>query len=152
MADVADAFNDTFREYNVDGVPASGAHAPEKADAKALGALLEAFFAPKRPTIVTLAGAAQSLALAHEFAWLEVSHGSDVTFTIPAQATVAFPDGFTAQGAQAGDGAVTFEAAVGVTLHVAENLDVVTAAKGAVWGLQRIDDNVWRVFGNLVAA
>lgn len=41
MGEIADAFAETFRDYEVDGVPASGARRPHKDEARALGTAIE---------------------------------------------------------------------------------------------------------------
>jgi len=41
MGIVADGFKSTFRDYNTDGVPASGAHEVEKSEARQLGSTIE---------------------------------------------------------------------------------------------------------------
>jgi len=41
MGIVADGFKQTFRDYNTDGVPASGAHEVEKSEARQLGTTIE---------------------------------------------------------------------------------------------------------------
>lgn len=150
MGAIADAFNTAFRAWLVDGVPASGANPPDKAEAQALGALIEETIGPT-PTVSTIT-ADYTLVLTDHRAWKEVNSGSAVTITIPAHADVAFLDAAMVEGAQAGAGPVNFAAAAGVTLLVAENQTPTTACQGAVWGLKRIDTDVWRVFGNLVAA
>ncbi len=151
MGAVADGFNTAFREFVVDGVPASGINPPEKIEAKALGALIEAAIAEDGP-VVSLVGAAHTLTLDQAGAWLEVSHTSTSTLTVPANADVAFDVGTMIEGAQAGAGTVNIVGAAGVTVTPAANQDATTAAAGAVFGLKKIDTNVWRVFGNLSAA
>ena len=45
MGTIASAFNTAFRDYNTDGVAASGAKQPAKSDLRALGGTIEAYFA-----------------------------------------------------------------------------------------------------------
>lgn len=150
MGAVADAFNTAFRAYMVDGVPGSGANPPEKAEARALGALIEALVGPAS-NVITLVGATQTLTADHENAWLEISHSSGVTVTVPANADVAYPVPTSIYGAQAGVGTVSFVGAVGVTILVADTQEASTACQGAVWELVQIDTDTWRLFGNLTA-
>lgn len=150
MGDVATGFNTAFREYVVDGVPASGPNPPDKGEAKALGALIEAYVGPPA-TVATLVGAAQTLALDHANAWLELSHTAAITVTVPKNVDVAYPVPTSIFGAQAGVGAASFVGDTGVTILVADTQEATTACQGAVWELQKIATNTWRLFGNLAA-
>jgi len=150
MGAIADAFNTAFRAYVVDGNPGSGANPPAKSDARALGALIEAAIGAADQTIA-VSGTPLALSLDHVGAWLECSHASGMAITIPLQADVDWPDVTTISGAQADDGPISFAGDTGVTLLVADNQDVSTAAKGAVWELRKIDTDTWRLYGNLTA-
>jgi hypothetical protein len=150
MGAIATGFNTAFRDYLVEGVPASGVNPPDKSEARALGALIEDTFGPLA-TVKTVT-ADYTLILTDNRAWMEVNSASAVTITIPADADVAFPVGAYIEGAQRGTGAVNFAGAAGVTADVAENQTATTAGRGAVFGLKKIDTNEWRVFGNLAAA
>lgn len=150
MGAIADAFNTAFRAYVVDGNPGSGANPPAKIDARALGALIEAAIGPSDQTI-PVSGSTLTLSLDHSNAWLECSDAAGMAITIPAQADVDWPDPARISGAQTDDGPLSFAGDVGVTLLVADNQDVSTAAKGAVWELRKIDTNTWRLYGNLTA-
>jgi hypothetical protein len=59
MGAVASAFNAAFRDYNTDGVPASGNHNVAPSDCRGLGATLESYIAS---AIATAVSAANSLA------------------------------------------------------------------------------------------
>lgn len=150
MGEIAAAFNTAFRAWQVDGVPGSGANPPEKAEARALGGLIEAVIGAA-PVLATLVGAAHTLTLDHWNAWLEISHSDTATITVPADADVAFPILASVYGAQAGVGSVVFEGAPGVTVLCAENQEPSTACPRAVWELTKIDTDTWQVFGNLTA-
>lgn len=151
MGAIADGFNIWLRAWLVDGVPGSGINPPSKSEGRALGALIEAAIGVADSTIA-ISGSTLTLALDHASVWLELSHATGMTVTIPAHATVAFDVPTTTSGAQAAAGPISFAPAVGVTLHVAANQTAVTAGQGAVWELRQIDTNTWRLYGNLVPA
>jgi hypothetical protein len=77
------------------------------------------------------------------------SNASAITFTIPANASVAFPVGATLIVVQGGAGVITFAAAVGVTLNSNGAL-VSSNGQWAVCGLQKIATNTWILSGNLI--
>jgi hypothetical protein len=84
--------------------------------------------------------------------WKSFTSATPVTVTIPPQASVAWEDYTYIELEQAGDGAVTIEAGVGVTINYNENLTPVLNGNFAVAGLKRTAENVWNLFGNLVPA
>jgi hypothetical protein len=81
--------------------------------------------------------------------WKRFTAATAVTVTIP---PVAWPDNTYIELEQAGDGDVTIEAGVGVTLNYNENLTPVMYGNYAVAGLKKTGTNTWNLFGNLVPA
>jgi hypothetical protein len=150
MGALADAWNTWLRAFVVEGNPGSGLNPPGKAEGRAIGALIEAAIGAADQTIA-VSGSTLTLTLDYVGAWLECSDAAGMAITIPAQADIDWPDPARISGAQTDDGPLSFAGDVGVTLLVADNQDVSTAAKGAVWELRKIDTNTWRLYGNLTA-
>lgn len=104
-----------------------------------------------RTVVEDVAGVAYTLVLADgRHKYKRSTSGSDVTITIPAQASVAWPDNTYIELEQGGAGALTIAAGVGVTLNVNANLSAVLNGRYAVAGLKRTALNAWTLFGNLV--
>jgi hypothetical protein len=70
------------------------------------------------------------------------------TFTVPANATVAFPTGSWIDVAQYGAGVTTITAAVGVTIRSRDG-KIATAGQYAGCTVIKIDTNEWMLFGDL---
>lgn len=84
--------------------------------------------------------------------WKQFTNAAAVVVTVPAEATVDWPDNTYIELEQFGAGAVTIEGAVGVTINYNENLTPVLNGTKAVAGLKKTGTNVWNLFGNLVPA
>lgn len=96
--------------------------------------------------------ASTTLGLGHANKFNYFERATAQTVTIPAQATVAWPDGTQLEGAQWGAGAVTFVAAAGVTLRKSAKISAVTDGQYAPWGLKRVGLNEWLLLGQMVKA
>jgi hypothetical protein len=106
-----------------------------------------------RTVVEEEAGATYTLVLADaSHKWKRFTSASAVTLTIPAEASVAWPDNTYIELEQAGNGDVTVEAGVGVTLNYNENLTPTLYGNYAVAGLKKTGTNTWNLFGNLVPA
>ena len=99
--------------------------------------------------VVGVTGASNTLALTHAGKFLKCSHTAAMTITIPAQATVAWPDYTQIEGAQYGNGAVTFVGASGVTLRKKATVSAKSNGLYSVFGLKRLGLNEWIMFGDL---
>lgn len=103
-------------------------------------------------SIVDVTGASAVLGLAHLNRSLKCSHAAAQTITIPAQATVAWPDNIQLEGWQHGAGAVTFVGAAGVTVRRSNKITATTDGQYTPWGLKRIGLNEWLLFGAMGTA
>jgi len=79
---------------------------------------------------------------------IEVNAASDVTITVPDDASVAFPAGTEIEITQEGAGKVTIAAADGVTLNSLEDMREIAGQYGAV-ALKKRGTNDWRLAGGL---
>ena len=102
--------------------------------------------------VVDVTGASNTLALTHAGKFLKCSHTAAMTITIPAQATVAWLDNAQLEGAQWGNGTVTFVAGSGVTLRKSSDITATTKNQYSPWGLKRIGLNEWLLFGQMGSA
>lgn len=89
------------------------------------------------------------LADADRAAFLTLSNAAAVTFTIPPNASVAFPVGSVIEGAQLGAGQVTLTPDTGVTINGTPGLKV--AAQYGTFGLLKTATNTWLAYGRLAA-
>lgn len=150
MGAVADAFNDAFRAYVVDGMPGSGLHAPEKADARALGALIEALFGPNNlPRTIT---ADDTLTLDDWNRWIICENSTDITITVPAFADASFPVNANVYIWAKGAGSVSVVGDGAVTVSTDELSNPTSGCVGAVMQLSNLDTDLWNLFGRLEAA
>jgi hypothetical protein len=89
-------------------------------------------------------GTSYTLVLGDAGKLVSMNNGSASTWTIPPNASVAFPTGTELAGVQLGAGGVTITPGSGVTL-----LDggggLVTSAANTSWGVVKIDTNTWLV-------
>ena len=92
------------------------------------------------------------LALADANRFRRCNNAAPQTITIPAQSTVAWPDGTQIEFMQYGAGAVTIAAGAGVTLRRNSALGAVSGGQYAVFGMKRIASDEWVVFGQMAAA
>lgn len=85
-----------------------------------------------------------------QFTGKPYNNASAITVTVPPSSSVAFTKGAFIEGYQVGAGAVTLAAGAGVTLR-SRNSQLTTAGQHAVFGLRYLGNDVWQVFGDLVA-
>jgi hypothetical protein len=76
----------------------------------------------------------------------EVNKATDVTITIPLNASVEFPVGASISFIKAGDGNVIIAEAVGVTLKSAYDLTTL-ATLDEQFCIRKVAENTWRIFG-----
>lgn len=100
-------------------------------------------------TINAQTGTTYTFALADAFALVTLSNAAAITLTVPANASVAFPVGYTIDFAQLGAGQVTATAAGGVTLRYRTGLKI--AAQYGIATAMKIGTDEWLLFGELVA-
>ena len=93
-----------------------------------------------------------TLGLQHADRFIRCNSSSAMTITVPAQATVAWPDGIQLEGAQWGAGAVTFVGASGVTIRRSSKITATTDGQYAPWGLKRVALDEWLLFGQMGSA
>jgi hypothetical protein len=79
---------------------------------------------------------------------IEFSNAGAITFTIPTNASVAFPVGTFIEIHQTGGGAVTPTPDTGVTLQVRTGFSE-TAGQYAVAAIRKVATNTWRLTGDL---
>ena len=91
-------------------------------------------------------GSAQTFALADANTCQESTSASAVSWTVPAEASVAFAIGTTIQVYQSGAGQVTIAPDGGVTLRNANGLK--TAAHYSVIALTKVASDTWVVYGD----
>lgn len=96
--------------------------------------------------------ASTTLGLSHADRFLRCNSAAAITITVPAQATVAWPDAIQLEGCQWGAGAVTFVGASGVNVRRSTKLTATTDGQYTPWGLKRVAENEWLLFGQMGAA
>lgn len=96
--------------------------------------------------------ASGTLGLQHADRFIRFNSATAMTITVPAQATVAWPDDIQLEGAQWGAGAVTFVGASGVTIRRSTKVTATTDGQYAPVGLKRIGLNEWLLFGQMGSA
>lgn len=99
--------------------------------------------------IVALFGAAQQTETAHAGAILEITHGSAITYTVRADATLNLPIGTSIHLAQAGAGQITVAAAGGVTVKKSATFNAKTLDQESIIVLTKVAANTWRLGGML---
>lgn len=95
--------------------------------------------------IVTVT-ANKTLALTDAGKFLNVNSSSNLTITVPANASVAFPVGTEIEFCRYNTGAVTFAGATGVTLVSLDSVKTISDRYCCV-GLKKIDTNTWILSG-----
>ena len=93
-----------------------------------------------------------TLGLQHADRFIRCTSATATTITVPAQATVAWPDDIQLEGVQWGAGAVTFVGASGVTIRRSAKISATTDGQYAPWGLKRVGLNEWLLFGQMGSA
>lgn len=84
--------------------------------------------------------------------WKQFTNGSAIVVTVPPDSDVDWADNTYIELAQGGNGAVTINGGVGVTVNYNENLTNVLNGDYAVAALKKVGANEWNLFGNLVPA
>ena len=100
-------------------------------------------------TIITQSTTAKTLALTDANDYIRCTNTSDLTITIPTDASVAFPIRTQIQIIRAGTGQVTFAPISGVTINKAEGLKIAAQYKSVV--LTKVSSNTWDLVGALAA-
>lgn len=90
--------------------------------------------------------ASRTLALTDAGKFLNVNSSSDLTITVPANASVAFPVGTEIEFCRFNTGAVTFAGATGVTLVSLDSVKTISDQYCCV-GLKKIDTDTWILSG-----
>ncbi len=108
------------------------------------------FVAPGSRPVVNKS-AAYTFALVDAGKFVDFENASPAAFTIPADATVAFPIGTTIRGGQIGAGALTITAAAGVTLNGITAGSTTLADSQAEYFLRKRAANSWRITGDVAA-
>ncbi len=103
-------------------------------------------------SIVSLAGATHQSDVAHAEALVDISHTSDVTYTVRADSQVATRIGTAIQVAQGGAGRVAIVAGAGVTIRKGASFAASTLEQEAIIVLVKVAANTWRLGGALAAA
>lgn len=80
--------------------------------------------------------------------YIRFTSASAVTFTIPANASVAYPVGTSIELEQAGAGTVTIDPDSGVTINSRGGL-LDTAGQYAIAGLKKVATNTWTLTGDI---
>lgn len=102
--------------------------------------------------IVAITSTSTTLGLTHAGKTLRCSNSSAQTITIPPQSSVAWEDNTQMDGGQFGTGAVTFVAGSGVTIQRKSSKTNTTDGQYSPFGLKRMAENEWWLFGELGAA
>lgn len=97
--------------------------------------------------VVVDATTARTAGLTDNSTLVEFTNAAAVAYTVPAQATVAWPAGTILYAAQGNTGQVTFVPAVGVTIETPDTLK--SRARESVIGVKRMSADVWEAIGDL---
>lgn len=122
---------------------------------QALGAFMQTgtFAAARsRREVLQLTGAAHLLVAGHYERIIEISHGSACTYTVRADADVAFPIGGSITIFQAGGGQVEIVQAEGVTVQKGASFTRKTLEQHSSVVLVKTAVNTWRMGGIMEAA
>jgi len=101
--------------------------------------------------INTQSGTTYTLVIGDSSKYIRFTNGSAVTFTVPTNASVAFPVGTLITGIQAGAGQVTFTPAGGVTINCPFAVKK-TLGQFSSWSLKKVATDEWDLSGHLAAA
>lgn len=102
---------------------------------------------PVDPVSIVALTAAYTLSLSDAGKYIRVNSASNISLTVPLNATAAFPTGTVIQVRQVGAGQVTIVATGGVTLNSAETLKLRKA--GSTVSLIKVATDEWDVTGDL---
>jgi hypothetical protein len=81
---------------------------------------------------------------------ITLTNAGAITFTVPANGSVAYPVGTTLHVMQGGAGAVTITPDTGVTINVHTDFTLVTDGQYAVASVTKTATNTWVAYGKLV--
>lgn len=93
-------------------------------------------------------GTTYTAVMADANTYTQFTNGSAITFTIPANASVAFPVGTEITVEQNGAGALSIAASGGVTIN-SRGSDLTLAGQYAVAVLKKVATNTWTLTGDL---
>lgn len=113
---------------------------------------LAANFGLLEPGTTDSGAADYALVLANMYKTVTRSRATAQTLTVPTNATVPFPIGTQIPAIQTGAGALTIQAAGGVTLQQLAAKTLVVAGQHGRVVLTKIAANTWNVSGDLTAA
>lgn len=99
--------------------------------------------------VASQTGVSYTAVLADAGTYIRFNNASTIMFTIPLNATVAFPIGTEIELEQAGAGAVTVGAAGGVSIN-SRGGSQVTAGQYAVASLKKVGTDAWTLTGDLL--
>jgi hypothetical protein len=100
-------------------------------------------------SVTTQTGTTYTGVLADANSWIRFNNAAAITFTIPTNASVAYPVGTVIEFSQAGAGAVTVAAAGGVTLN-SRGGAVTTAGIYAVASIKEVAADTWILSGDIM--
>lgn len=98
-------------------------------------------------TVSTQSGTAYTAVLGDANGFIRFTNGSAINFTIPTNASVAFPIGSTIEFEQAGAGALSLVAAGGVTIN-SRGADLTLAGQYSVGAVKKVATNTWTAMGD----
>lgn len=102
--------------------------------------------------IVEISTTTATLDLTHVNRSIKCNNASAQTLTIAPQSSVTWPANIQLEGWQHGAGAVTFAPGSGVTIHKSSKITLTTDGQYSAWGLKRIAENEWLLFGGMGSA
>lgn len=96
-------------------------------------------------------GASYTLALSDSGKVVRATNAGEITITVPANASAAFPTGSTVAIRQAGVGQVVLAWPSDVAVNVPDGLDAAAARMGSTIMLHKVDADEWDLTGDLLA-
>ncbi len=110
---------------------------------------LAALGAIPKPTVITEAGTSRILAIGDAWNYIRTTSGSSVTITVPPASDVDFDVGTHIYIWQGGEGGVSIEAGIGVTVNVSSSYAPTSNGAGSNLTLVKTGSNEWDLFGML---
>lgn len=98
--------------------------------------------------VSTQSGTTYTAVLGDANTYIQFTNASSITFTIPSNASVAFPVGTVIEMEQAGAGALSVAAGAGVTVN-SRSSDLTLAGQYAVAFVKKVATNTWTMNGDL---
>lgn len=98
--------------------------------------------------VSTQSGTSYTAGLGDANTYILFTNGSSITFTIPPNASVAFPVGTVIEMEQNGAGALSVAAGSGVTVN-SRGADLTLAGQYAVAAVKKVATNTWTLTGDL---